>query len=118
MRFPLLVFTLSSRAEAALRSGSRRKWRYRSAGHSTLEAAASLAGESRYAGPGGWPDGDFLKTGGEACAGAPGKCPQQTEAEYRTESAFCKPLRAGVRRSPAVACTTCSSEVLGQVCSD
>ena len=27
MHFPLLVFTLSSLAEAALRSGSRRKWK-------------------------------------------------------------------------------------------
>ncbi|XP_065836434.1 uncharacterized protein [Oscarella lobularis] len=44
------------------------------------------AGLSKYAGPGGWNDPDFLMTGGEGCADDENKrCPGMTDVEYKTE---------------------------------
>lgn len=61
---------------------------YHSNGHGTKQAIGYFRGASKFAGPGGWNTGDFLKTGGESCdlAAKPGDlCPKQTLEEYRTE---------------------------------
>jgi len=45
-----------------------------------------MAGKSKFAGPGGWNDFDFLMTGGQGCPnGTTAHCPGMTEVEYMTE---------------------------------
>jgi alpha-galactosidase len=54
---------------------------------STSSIIHKMADKSRYAGPGGWNDYDFVFTGGQGC-NPPSKeahCPGQTDQEYRTE---------------------------------
>jgi alpha-galactosidase len=53
---------------------------------STAEIIEHNAGLSKYAGPGGWNDLDFVMTGGQACKDNINKlCPGQTDTEYITE---------------------------------
>jgi len=54
--------------------------------NSTSEIIENLAGKSKFAGPGGWNDPDFLMTGGEGCKHDHKKiCPGQTHTEYKSE---------------------------------